>query len=89
MINKEAFRRYGVRDTWVAHSVKCLTLDFDSDDDLTIVRWSPASGSTLGVEPAWDSPSPSPSSPPLFACKHSLSLKQTKKRLKENIQTAK
>ena len=33
--------------TWVAQSVKCLTLDFDSDSDLRVVRWSPTLGSAL------------------------------------------
>ena len=39
--------------------VKLLTLDFGSGSDLTVVRSSPASGSTLSVESAWDSLSPS------------------------------
>ena len=36
----------------VAQSFKYLTLDFDSCHDLRVVRLSPMSGSTLGVEPA-------------------------------------
>ena len=41
--------------TWVAQLVKCLTLDFDLGRDFTVVRLSPVWGSTLSVEPAWDS----------------------------------
>ena len=37
--------------TWVAHSVKGLTLDFGSDHDLRVVRLSPTSDSVLGMEP--------------------------------------
>ena len=40
------------RSPWVAHLIKRLTLDFSSAHDLTAVRLSPASGSTLIVEPA-------------------------------------
>ena len=36
----------------VAQSVKNLTLDFSSGHDLRVVRWSPMSGSALGMEPA-------------------------------------
>ena len=39
--------------------VKCLTLDFGSGHDLTVVRLSPAPRSVLSVEPAWGSLSPS------------------------------
>jgi len=38
--------------TWVAQLVKCPTLDFGSGHDLRVVRSSPMSGSTLGMEPA-------------------------------------
>ena len=50
-----------------AQQVKRLTLDFGSGHDLTFVRSSLASGSGPGLEPAWDSLSPSPSAPPLLA----------------------
>lgn len=36
-------------------SVKCLMLDCGSGHDLRVVRSSPALGSTLGGQPAWDS----------------------------------
>ena len=45
----------------VAQLVKGWTFDFGSGHDLTVVRSSPALGSLLSMEPAWDSPSPSPS----------------------------
>ena len=38
-------------DTWVAQSVKCLTLDFDSGLDLKVLRLSPTLGSAPSVEP--------------------------------------
>ena len=41
--------------TWMVQSVKCLTLDFGSGHDLTIVGLSPALGSALSMEPAWNS----------------------------------
>ena len=47
--------------SWVAQSVKHLTLDFGSAHDLRVVRLSPGLGSMLGVEPAWDSLSAPPS----------------------------
>jgi len=47
----------------VAQSVEHLTLDFGSCHDLRVVRSSPASGSALSMEPAWDSLSPFPSAP--------------------------
>ena len=37
---------------WVAQLVKCLTLDFSSGHDPSVVGSSPMSGSTLSVEPA-------------------------------------
>ena len=39
----------------MAQSVECLMLDFGSGHDPSIVGSSPASGSALSVEPAWDS----------------------------------
>ena len=41
--------------TWVAQSVKNPTLDLSSDPDLRIERWSPTSGSSLDMEPAYHS----------------------------------
>ena len=46
-----------------------VRLDFSSGHDLRVMRWSPASGSELGMEPASDSP---PSAP------HHLSLPLSK-----------
>ena len=40
------------RGAWVAQLVKRPTLDFGSGHDLTVVQWSPMSGSVLNVEPA-------------------------------------
>ena len=39
--------------------VKHLTPNFGSGHDLRVVRLSPTLGSVLGMEPAWDSLSPS------------------------------
>jgi len=41
--------------TWVAQSVKLLNLDFCSGHDLRVMRSSPALGSAVGGESAWDS----------------------------------
>ena len=46
-------------------SVKCPTLNFSSGHDLRVLELSPTLGSMLGVEPAWDSLSPSPPVLPL------------------------
>ena len=55
----------------MAQSVKCPTPNFSSGHDLTVVRSSPALGSTLSMEAAYDSLSlsssltPAHPSPPL------------------------
>ena len=50
----------------VTPSVKRLTLDFSSAHDLTVCEFEPCLGLCAdGVRPTWDSPSPSPSAPPL------------------------
>ena len=36
----------------MAQLAKCQILDFSSGHDLRVVRWGPASGSWLGMEPA-------------------------------------
>ena len=43
------------RGAWVAQSVEPLTLDFGSGHDPRVVASSPVSGSTLSIEPAYDS----------------------------------
>ena len=63
--------------TWVAQSVKCVTLDFGSGHDLTVSEFEPRFGlHTDSGEHAWDSLSlflcPSP------ACALSLSLSKKK-----------
>jgi len=40
------------RGAWVVQLVKHPTLGFSSGDDLRVMRSSPASGSTLSMEPA-------------------------------------
>ena len=55
----------GARGSWVAQSIKHLTLDFSSGHGLRVLGLSLGSGSTLHGEPAWDSCSPSPSGSPL------------------------
>ena len=60
------------RSTCVAQLVNQHTTDFSSGHDLRDVRSSPKLGSMLGMEPAWDSLSPS-APPALLACSLSLS----------------
>ena len=67
---------HGRWGTWVAESVKHPTLDFSSENDLTVMRSNSMSDSSLGVAPAWDSLSPSSSAPP-FSLSLSLSLSHT------------
>ena len=55
------------RGTWGAQSVKPLTLDLGSGQDLRVMGLSPASGSALSTESAY--PSPSALSPILFLSK--------------------
>ena len=51
--------------TWVAHSVKCPTLDFGSGHDLTVREIEPRVWLCAdSAESAWDSLSPSLSAPP-------------------------
>ena len=45
--------------TSVAQLVECLTLDSSSGHDPRVVKPSPAKGSMLEMEPAWDSLYPS------------------------------
>ena len=52
----------------LAQSVEHSTLGFGSDHDFRVMRWSPASGSALSRQSAWDSLSLSPSAlPPAFS----------------------
>ena len=61
--------------TWVAQSVKSLTLDFSSGHDLTVHGIEPHMGPG---NPAWDSLSPSLSLCNAPACTHAFSLKINK-----------
>ena len=62
------------RGTWVSPSVKRVTPDFGSGQDLTVRGTEPCAGLCAdSVEPAWDPLSPSVSALPQLAC--SLSLK--------------
>ena len=68
------FKKSLIWGIWVAQSVEHLTLGFGSGDDLIGVKSSPAWGSMLSVESAWDSLSP-------FApLSHSCSLSKIKKK---------
>ena len=70
-----------MRGTWVAQSVRPLTLDFSSGHDLMNGEIEPCVGLCAdSAEPAWDSLSPSLSVPPLLMC--SLSLSKISKYLK-------
>ena len=62
----------------MAHSVKCLTHDFGTAHDLTVVRVSLESGSKLDVEPKILS---LPLSLPI-SCSHPLSKKQKQNKTK-------
>ena len=68
------------RGAWVAQQVKQLTPDSGSGHDLMILRPSPALGSALSMEPAWDSLSLS--APPLL-CSLKLNKEKLKKEKKE------
>ena len=47
------FKNKSEGGAWVVQSVKCLTLDFSSGLDLTVLSLSPTWGSMLGVEPTY------------------------------------
>ena len=47
LILEEGSKNLFKRDTWVAQSVECLTLDFGSGYDPSVMGLSPASGSAL------------------------------------------
>lgn len=65
----------GFWGTWVTPSLKHLTLGFGSGLGLRVVRWSPASVSTLSGASAPDSPSCS-APPPTHACLCILAVSQ-------------
>ena len=65
-LNKAYIKMKESRCTWVAQSVEQITLDFSSHHDPRVVGWSSVSSSTLSMESAWDSLSPS--APPLAHC---------------------
>ena len=68
-------QREKARGTWVAQSVKHLTLGFCSGHDLMVHEFKPRIGLCAdSAEPAWDSLSPSLSLP--LPCTLSLSLSQ-------------
>ena len=55
------------RGTWVAWSVKYLTLDFSSGNDLRVMVQSPTSNSAHSKESTWDSVSPSAPPHPMLS----------------------
>lgn len=73
----------------MAQPVEHPILDFSSGLDFKVVRWSPTSGSMLGVQPAWVSLSvllslvalPPAPTPALFLSKQKT---KTKKRRNKN-----
>ena len=68
------FKHFCLRATWVAQSVKRLTLDFGSGQDLTVHEIESCIGLCSGsTDPAWDSLSV-PLSLPLPMLMFSLSL---------------
>ena len=76
-----SFKNHCYLGAWVTWSVKHLTLDFGSCRDLRVLRSSPALGSALSGESAWDSLSPSP----LFLSLLVFSLSQINKSQKKII----
>ena len=59
LLSTTYLKYYHYGDAWVAQSVECLTLDFNSGHDLTVHDFEPRDGlCTDGVEPAWYSLSP-------------------------------
>ena len=72
----ETVRFWGV---WVAQPVKRLTLHLGSGGDLMVREIEPRVGLCAdSLEPAWDSPSSSLSTPPLLILSLSLSLSLSK-----------
>ena len=64
-----------LRGTWVAQSVKRLILDLGSGHDLTVCEFEPHVRLCAdGMEPVWDSVSPSLCLSPTCACVLFLSL---------------
>ena len=52
---KVLIKKIAERGTWVAQSVKHLTLGFSSGNDLTVCGFEPHEGLCAnGAEPAWD-----------------------------------
>jgi len=68
----------------MAQLVEHLTLDFRLGHDSRVGESRPTLGSVLGMEPAWDSLSPSPSPRPHYAC--SLFLSHTHKKNLSNLE---
>ena len=63
--NLNSYLRMNYRGTWVAQSLKHLTLDLSSGLDFAVREMNPCIGLCAdSMEPAWDSPSPSLSAPP-------------------------
>ena len=60
--------KINLRGTWVAESIKHLTLHFGTGHDLMVCGFEPCIGLCAdSVEPAWDSLSPTLSAPPLLS----------------------
>ena len=71
-----------VGGAWVAQSVECPTLDFDSDHNLTVPGVEPHIGLCAdNAEPAWDSFFSSLSALPCLVC----ALSQNKQTLKNKM----
>ena len=81
VVMKPSFKNwvcFGV--VWVAQLVEHLTPDFGSGHDPRVMGWNPTLGSTLGVEPAWESLSFCPS--PIHSLSPSLPLSLSNKNKK-------
>ena len=63
LTNKKMLKLCRFWGTWVAQSVKHLTLDFSPGHDLRVCEFKPH----LSAEPAWDSLSPSLFAPALLS----------------------
>ena len=79
------FKNNKNRGAWVAQSVKRLTLDLGSERGLPAHEIEPHIGlCTVGVEPAWDSPSPSLPVPPSLFLKTKINFYKKKNKNNKN-----
>ena len=81
----QLLKKFNLGGAWVAQLVERQTLDISSGGDLTVMGLSPKLGSKLGMEPAWDSYSPSLSAPTPLIHTHACALLSLSLWLKINV----